>query len=205
MDIYISGSNIGASDDRNIGQKITTLESTNVAPGFVTNVSQFNNFSQTPSFIPSRNTYNVSTQQLIPASFASNTQQNINVSDIPAIDERLLELTYTPSLDSDAHIVFAVTRGKWHLSDVSIEGANDYGFTPNHTFIELPIQTPQADDVLDFKFEFFNNANDLANVTLTTQSMDFVGSNLFIDGDNNQQSRSVIIGDGLVMQGFTGR
>ena len=73
--------------------------------------------------------------------------------------------------------------------------------TPNHTFLEFPIQTPQADDVLDFKFEFYNTAGEIANITLTTQSLDFVGSNLFIDGNSNILTGTVIIGDGIIMQG----
>ena len=83
-----------------------------------------------------------------------------------------------------------------------MEGANDYGFTPNHTFLEIPIQTPQSDDVLDFKFEFYNAAGDIANISLTTQSMDFVGGNLYVSGDQNQVSGSFIIGNGLIMRGF---
>ena len=121
---------------------------------------------------------------------------------LPFPDERLLELTFTPDFDSDVHVVFAVTRGKWYISDVSIEGASDFGFTPNHTFFEIPIQTPQADDVLDFKFEFYNSVDEIANISLTTQSLDFVGSNLFISGNNNVLSGSVTIGGGIVMQGF---
>ena len=204
MDIYISGSNIGASDGRNIGTKLITLESTNVAPGFVTNVNQFNNIASNQYAAYSTGRTNNTSQNLtLPASFNSNTQTAINISDIPPIDERLLELTYTPSLDTTAHVVFVITRGKWHIADVSVEGANDYGFTPNHTFLEIPIQTPQADDILDFKFEFFNTDGDIANITLTTQSMDFVGSNLYISGNDNFMSGSINIGNGIMMQGFT--
>ena len=68
--------------------------------------------------------------------------------------------------------------------------------------MEFPIQTAQADDVLDFKFEFYNTAGNIANITLVTQSMDFIGSNLFISGNNNVLSGSVNIGDGMLMQGF---
>ena len=191
------------------------MESTNAAPGLVSSVAQFNNIS---SLIAASSNINVpalssttvrdpgiTSTVNVPASFSPNTIQNVNVNDVPSIDERLLELSFTPDLDSDAHIVFAVVRGKWYISDVSLEGATDYGFTPNHTFIEFPIQSLQADDVLDFKFEFYNTSNDLANITVTTQSMDFVGSNLFIDGNGNQLSGSVAVGNGIVMQGYTGR
>ena len=72
----------------------------------------------------------------------------------------------------------------------------------SNAFFEIPIQTPQADDVLDFKFEFYNSVDEIANISLTTQSLDFVGSNLFISGNNNVLSGSVTIGGGIVMQGF---
>ena len=212
MDIYISGSGIGASDDRNIGYKLVTLESTNTAPSLITNVAEFLNIadlvnSAAPVNAPAISNVPafpgfVSTQTVMPAAFLSNTVETANPVVAQNIDERLLEVSYTPSADTDAHIVFAVTRGKWYLSNVQLEGANDYGFTPNHTFLEFPIQTPQADDILDFKFEFYNASGDVANITLTTQSMDFVGSNLFISGDGNQLSGSIIVGDGIIMQGF---
>ena len=55
---------------------------------------------------------------------------------------------------------------------------------------------------LCFKFEFYNSVDEIANISLTTQSLDFVGSNLFISGNNNVLSGSVTIGGGIVMQGF---
>jgi len=211
VDIYISGSNIGSTDERNLGHKLITLETENTAPNLVTNVSQFLNISSlvlssAPVNAPAMFglagfTPGVNSSIQIPAGFSSNTAQTVNPNITSGIDERLLELVYTPQLDTTAHIVFAVTRGKWHFSNVELEGANDYGFTPNHTFLEFPIQTPQADDVLDFKFEFYNTAGEIANITLTTQSLDFVGSNLFIDGNSNILTGTVIIGDGIIMQG----
>jgi len=212
MDIYISGSGIGSSDNRNLGEKLVTLESENVAPGLVTNVSQFNGIADLtvtagPVNAPSANSIPhidplSNTTFQLNAGFATNTAETVNPNASTGVDERLLELSYTPSKDTTAHIVFAVTRGKWYLSDIALEGANDYGFTPNHTFLEFPIQTAQADDVLDFKFEFYNTAGNIANITLVTQSMDFIGSNLFISGNNNVLSGSVNIGDGMLMQGF---
>ena len=212
IDVYISGSGIGATDPRNIGHKLVTLETSNAAPQYVTNVSQFVGLTSqilsagpinAPAIngIPSRDA-SINSSIALPAGFSSNFVQSLNPNSLPGIDERLLEVSYTPTLDTDAHIIFAVTRGKWYFSDVSLEGANDYGFTPNHTFLEFPIQTPQADDVLDFKFEFYNTQGQIANITLTTQSLDFVGSNTYISGNNNVLSGSVSIGNGIIMEGF---
>ena len=212
LDVYISGSGIGATDERNLGHKLVKLETTNVAPQYVTNVAQYVGIANqvmasgpinSPAMngIPNRSPGLNSTIAL-PANFSPNTTQQVNPNSLPGMDESLLEVTFTPDVDTDAYIVFAVTRGHWYLSDVSLEGASDHGFTPNHTFFEFPIQTTQADDVLDFKFEFYNTVNQIANVTLTTQSLDFVGSNTFISGNNNVLSGSVSIGNGIIMQGF---
>jgi len=207
MDVYVSGSTLGNTDERNIGRKLVSLETENLAPTFVNSVGQFLNIAQlaagpaAPIAAPSINRP-IAQPALIPANFNPNTISEVNPNSLPFPDERLLELSFTPTFDSDVHVVFAVSRGKWYISDVSIEGASDFGFTPNHTFFEIPIQTPQADDVLDFKFEFYNSADEIANVALTTQSLDFVGSNLFISGNNNVLSGSVTIGGGIVMQGF---
>ena len=57
--------------------------------------------------------------------------------------------------------------------------------------------------MLDFKFEFYNTRGEIANITLTTQSLDFVGSNTYIDGNSNVLSGSILIGGGILMQGFS--
>ena len=207
MDVYISGSNIPNSDTRNLGHKLVSLETENAAPHLVNSVTNFINIStlanqtSTPIRLPFTSPPTL-TNVTLPANFDGNTTLEVNPNDMPFMDEKLLEVGFTPDFDTDAHIVFAVTRGNWYLSDVSLEGASDFGFTPNHTFFEIPIQTPQADDILDFKFEFYNSRDQIANISLTTQSLDFVGSNLFISGNDNILSGSVNIGNGIIMQGF---
>ena len=99
--------------------------------------------------------------------------------------------------------MFAVESGDWYINDIRLQGAVDYQFTPNHTFVEVPIEAPRQDDILDFKFEFYNAAGEQANISLLTESINFSGSNLFISGNNNVLSGSVIIGDGFIMEGFT--
>ena len=37
---------------------------------------------------------------------------------------------------------------------------------------------------------------------LVTDSVDFRGSNLYISGDSNQLSGSVVVGNGIVFEGF---
>ena len=219
MDVYISGSHIGKGgregrfDDcidgsRNLGERLVKLETDNAAPNLVTNVAQFVNIaalaaSNAPVNIQSP-TFSTTGNVTVGATFQGNSSNFVSYNNLSSHDERAIELSFTPSLDTTAHLVFAVTRGKWYISDIEIEGASDFGFTPNHTFLEIPIQTAQADDILDFKFEFYNANGDIANISLTTQSLSFVGSNTFISGDNNQLPGSITIGGGIVMQGFRG-
>ena len=71
-----------------------------------------------------------------------------------------------------------------------------------NTFIEIPIDVPRAEDILDFKFEFYNEIGMQSNITLVTESVDFRGSNLYISGNDNQLSGSVIVGNGIIFEGF---
>ena len=134
--------------------------------------------------------------------FIQNQEDEVSIVTSINPDSKRLELLFEPSKDTTAHLVFATVTGDWYLADVFIQGARDLGFTPTHTFLEIPISTAQADDILDFRFEFINPAGQVANLALTTQSQDFVGSNLFISGPENQLSGSVIIGSGILMEGF---
>ena len=215
MDIYISGSNIAPSDGRNIGHKLVALKTTNAAPSNNTTVGAYvglssllNNPSSGVSS-PYATMGGVSNNALgeesleVAANFAANSAASVESHTYGQFDQRLLQLSYTPSQDTGAHIVFAVTRGKWHVADVRLVGASDRGFTPNHTFFEVPLSTPQQDDVLDFKFQFYNSQAEIGNITMLTQSMDFTGSNTYISGDNNEISGSLFIGNGIIMQGFT--
>ena len=202
MDVYVSssdGTQIAFSDSRNIGEKIVTLES---EIQVASNVESFTNANNNVNTTTTMHRGGTSGQSTVPTTFLENTTTDVLDINNPTFDERQMGLSFTPSKDTKAHLVFVVTEGTWYISDVSIEGANDYGFTPNHTFVEIPIQAPQSDDILDFKFEFYNIDGIQSNLALTTQSLDFVGSNLFISGNNNQLSGSVIIGNGIIMQGF---
>ena len=208
MEIYISGSGIPADDSRNIGKRLIKLETDNKAPTLVNSAASFiglanlSNNLASPISIPAVSANVSKASTAIPATFPANAQAiQPTAPNLP--DERQLEVSFTPITDTSAHLVFAAYRGRWYISDVSIQAAEDQGFTPNHTFFEIPIQTAQADDVLDFKFEFYNSQDEIANISLMTQSIDFVGSNLYISGNNNQLSGSVTIGGGIVMQGFS--
>ncbi len=216
MAVYISGSNIPNSDDRQIGEKIVQLSADGETQQNWTTTaidSQGNAWAELQTTQPKglmtsptdtgwNNTYTSTFTQEYAASWPSNSTANVDVQ-FGVGDDKLLDLPFIPSKDDDIQIVFAVESGDWYINDVVLQGAIDYQFTPNHTFIEVPVDAPRQDDILDFRFEFYNAAGQQANISLLTESINFSGSNLFISGNNNVLSGSIIIGDGFVMEGFT--
>jgi hypothetical protein len=207
IDIYVSGSNIGG--DSNHGEKLGTIKSDleystpQTMNVFGNNVTFSNIASSRGSSNASSGTGRSGATATVPASFESNTVTPVPVNN-GVVTRQMLDLAFIPPSDTDAHIIFVVRQGKWHIGDVSIRGSRQTGFTPNHTFIEVPIPTMQADDVLDFKFEFVNPAGVTSNIVLEKLGVDFGGSNLYIGGNSNQLSGSISIGDGFVLEGFDG-
>ena len=207
IDIYVSGSNVGG--DENHGQKIGSIKSDleystpHTMNVFGNNATFSNIASPRGSSNASSGTGRSAATATVPASFESNTVTPVPVNN-GVVNRQMLDLAFIPPSDTDAHIVFVVRQGKWHIGDVSIRGSRQTGFTPNHTFIEVPIPTMQADDILDFKFEFVNPAGVTSNIVLEKLGVDFGGSNLYIGGNSNQLSGSISIGDGFVLEGFDG-
>lgn len=150
------------------------------------------------SFIPGypSNEYNM----VLQSGFTPNQQQVV-----PGIvKKKLINFSYTPSRDGNINLIFNILDGKWFIGDVQVRGDRETGYTPSHTYFEFPIPTAQRDDILDFKFEFYNNIGLQSNVSLIVNNIDFSGSNLFIDGLDNVLQGTINIGDGFVMEGFDG-
>ena len=205
IEVYISGSITGG--DSMHGQLLCSLKSelTYSTPqtmrmtgrhASVSNVPIPRGGANTPS-----GTGRSSAVTTVPVSFIADTPVPVNNG---IVQRQMIDLAFIPPIDSDIHILFIVRQGKWHIGDVSIRGSRQTGFTPNHTFIEIPIPTTQADDVLDFKFEFVNTLGNTSNIVLEKLGVDFSGSNLYIGGNNNQLSGSISIGDGFILEGFDG-
>jgi len=202
-DIFISGSNIGGTDH---GELLTTLESELVETPRVTSrnmvvrgaEAQFRRQVRSTSRRGGRRGASVVE---VPATFTANEVTTITQN--PGIIEKeFLTLSYKPTQDSTGHIIFNIYHGEWTISNLTIRGSSQTGFTPNHTFIEFPVPTYQADDVLDFKFEFINVNGISANVVLTKYGVDFAGSNTHIQGSNNYLDGSLFIGDGIIIEGI---
>lgn len=103
----------------------------------------------------------------------------------------------------DMAIIFRIVSGRWWISDVSVKPASQTGFTPNHTSVEIPmVEIAQQNDVVDFKFELYDNIDNLVH-TEETRSLAWSGGNTYINGDNNAVEGALIVGSGIVLEGVT--
>tara|TARA_R110002012_G_scaffold227633_1_gene399816 strand:+ start:1873 stop:3852 length:1980 start_codon:yes stop_codon:yes gene_type:complete len=122
---------------------------------------------------------------------------------IGILDESTLNYNFETSTAGDMGVVFRIVSGRWWISDVSIKPASQTGFTPNHTSVEFPMeQIAQQNDVVDFKFELYDNIGNLVH-TEATQSLLWSGGNVAINGDNNVIEGSLIVGSGIVFEGVS--
>jgi len=118
---------------------------------------------------------------------------------VPDVATHVFE--FTPPLNGYMNLAMQYYGGDVTISEFSVKALDLRGFTPNHTYIEFEVPSYQSDDVLEFKFDLIdNNANIVS--TFTTRSSAFVGSNQFLD--NGQITGNVVVGDGIVIQGFEG-
>ena len=123
-----------------------------------------------------------------------------NIPDITAnsavsYDSDYVSYDFIASHDGFVAPVLEVKFGKWIVSDVSIKATSEDGFTPNHTIIEARVPQYQQDDILDFKFEFYDYNGVRANLIMVTESVSFEGGNNYINGEG-------YLGEGIVFDGI---
>ena len=63
-------------------------------------------------------------------------------------------------------------------------------------------QMAQQNDIVDFKFELYDNIDNLVH-TEVTQSLLWSGGNVAINGDNNVIEGTLIVGSGIVFEGVS--
>jgi hypothetical protein len=137
------------------------------------------------------------------ATIQANSQWEGQDGQIAIVDESTLNYHFDVSTAGDMAVVFRITSGRWWISDVSVKPASQTGFTPNHTSVEFPMmQAAQQNDVVDFKFELYDNVDNLVH-TEVTRSLAWSGGNTYINGDNNVIEGSLTIGGGIVMDGVS--
>jgi len=117
------------------------------------------------------------------------------------LNERVIGLEFTADKDGYARPIFAIENGEWYIADVSITAMAETGFTPNHAMIESQLTLEQQDAKLDFKFEFYDGAGNMSDYVHVVPEVDFGGSNLFINGNENHLAGTMIVGNGIIIQG----
>jgi hypothetical protein len=121
------------------------------------------------------------------------------------VDKTHLAYYFTPNLDGDWGVVFKVLQGDWYLGDISLKAVQQTGFSPNHTTFDLKMPTYQHNNVVDFRFDLYDNLSRPV-LSLITSSFGFTGGTTAI----THPSSSLESGATLTMensnidaQGFT--
>ncbi len=123
-----------------------------------------------------------------------NSTPDFHANAINYFDDSIIQYSFIADKDGDFVPIFAVKYGKWSISEVSIKSTTQTGFTPNHTILEGRVPEYQQDDILDFKFEFYNPIGKRAELVFVTNSISFQGGNTYISAEG-------LIGEGIILDG----
>lgn len=108
---------------------------------------------------------------------------------------RNLTYEFYPDNDGNGILKFFIKKGLWKISNVSIEGVKDTGFSPNNTKFVIPLKPTWDNDTLDFKFELYDYKGNLCNQVLYLKNVTFDhGYNHYIQGQYNLITGSQFIG-----------
>lgn len=152
---------------------------------------------------------------LLSGSSFKNEQRNINNYDGYLIDEinQSEELRYYGKLKYDFNVInsgsgvikFINKKGTFFISDITVKSSIVAGSNPTYTRQYIPIDLNSRYDDLDFKFEFVNKNGDVSPTTITKKVADYIGSNTYISGDDNQLYGKMMLsndpGKGLIISG----
>jgi len=107
-----------------------------------------------------------------------------------------LNLYFEPDRTGMGSPVFIIEKGEWYLSQIEIEPLNEAGFTPNYFSVTVPINSVWDNNVFDFKFEFYDFTEKMADQIILLQNVSFSsGSPFYIQGGHNLITGSVFIGN----------
>ncbi len=208
--VYMSGSafdNVdqnGLKTDMTLGKQITTLGEENTfstwqaqvaaiqaEPNFVAGTIFVGSYQSNPMFEASSMANNpggnaagpVFQGSSVSAAQAQESSKNFWTAAGANIVPDPETQTYTFKADNDGTgvPVFQVKAGIWDISKVSVKAVALPGFTPNHTFLLSHIPSEKIEDLLDFKWEFYDGLGNKSNTFLVTHSMNFSGSNTYIE------------------------
>jgi len=189
MNVYVSGSAVdyGVPVNQPFGKKLDTQNLMGPVPQTGNALNQ--TFTQTS--VNHRVNSWIGTPT---ATTVENLLPDVQSGTQPQVVADVMSFEFTPERDGQITPVFKVNHGKWFISEVSVRGISENGFTPNHIILEARVPQYQEDDVLDFKFEFFDYNGVRADLVLVTESISFAGGNTYINGQG-------YLGDGFVFDG----
>ena len=117
------------------------------------------------------------------------------------VNDRIIGVIVKADEDGYGRPVFAIDNGEWFISDISVTAVAETGFTPNHAMIESQLSLGQQDAKLDFKFEFQNEFGLKSDYVHYLYDVDFAGDNIYINGNDNHLEGTLIVGNGIIIQG----
>ena len=190
--IYVSGSAIGAPSETVDKVLLDTIS--NDGEEVIVPTSPANKAMVSKQAVKGARGTNLAVSNVVP----------VVISQEPESGEHELVYTFNTYRTGHASLILEVISGRWYVANVSFKSVKQSGFTPNHTSAEFRMfADTQQQDIFDFKFELYDNQNELVH-TAYTQSLAWQGGNTAVTGDNNTIEGSLVIGNGILMEGVRG-
>lgn len=102
------------------------------------------------------------------------------------------ELNFTALATGRGYLRFVVYGAHWHVSDVSLKSASEFGFTPDAIELVLPVVGRKQEN-LEFQCELYDINNNLVPVTVESVPVFFDGGNVVIKGSGHRVDGELIV------------
>lgn len=115
---------------------------------------------------------------------------------------------FTALHSDNVYVRFVVYGGQWHVSDVSLKPASEFGFTPDSVNFLIPVNGRKS-ELIQFRTELYDINNTLVPITVDTSPVFFDGGNFMVKGTGNRVSGELLVvpsgsgGATITTKGFT--
>lgn len=92
---------------------------------------------------------------------------------------------FTAPADGIGYLRFVVYGAQWHISDVSLKPATEFGYTPDEIELILPINGHKFEH-LQFNVELYDVNNNLVNIDIETDPLFFDGGSTMLKGPTSR-------------------
>jgi hypothetical protein len=100
---------------------------------------------------------------------------------------------FFPKVTGKGRLRFVVYGGQWHISDITLQPASDFGFTPDESLSLIPVIGHQL-ETLTFTTEFYDLNNNLFPVKAVALPLKFDGGTIFVKGTGNRIDGALSVG-----------